>query len=201
MNSLSEGLPADHVARLTRAFDALEGLSVGDAFGEQYFHFPERIRSRVLSAGPWHWTDDTAMAVSLFELLQRHGQVEQNDLATTFALRYATEPHRGYGGTAHDILRRIGVGEDWKPVSQSAFNGMGSMGNGAAMRVAPLGAYFADDLQRTVREAVLSAEVTHAHPDGIAGAVAVAVATAVATQSRHREPDEVRDKFGRQCST
>lgn len=135
------------------------------------------------------------MGVGIFEVLQRHGQVEQNDLATTFAVRYATEPHRGYGGTAHDILRRIGVGEDWKSVSQSAFNGMGSMGNGAAMRVAPLGAYFADDLQRTVREAELSAEVTHAHPDGIAGAAAVAVATAVVTQSRHRGPDEVRKQL------
>ena len=69
------------------------------------------------------------------------------------------------------------------------------MGNGAAMRVAPLGAYFADDLQRTVCEAELSAEVTHAHPDGIAGAIAVAVAAAVAAQTRERSPDEVREQL------
>ena len=44
------------------------------------------------------------------------------------------------------------------------------------MRVAPLGAYFADDQDRLVDEAVRSAAVTHAHADGQAGAVAVATA-------------------------
>jgi ADP-ribosylglycohydrolase len=46
------------------------------------------------------------------------------------------------------------------------------------MRVAPVGGYFADDVRRVVAEAAASAEVTHAHPDGMAGAVAVAVAAA-----------------------
>ena len=58
------------------------------------------------------------------------------------------------------------------------------MGNGGAMRVAPLGAYFADDLDEVVRQARASAEVTHAHPDGQAGAVAVAIAAAVAWRMR-----------------
>ncbi len=46
------------------------------------------------------------------------------------------------------------------------------------MRVAPLGAYFADDLPCLVTEARASAEITHAHPEGQAGAIAVAVAAA-----------------------
>lgn len=60
------------------------------------------------------------------------------------------------------------------------FGGSGSFGNGAAVRVAPLGAYFAEDLDRVVAAATKSAEVTHAHPEGIAGAVEVAVAAATA---------------------
>jgi ADP-ribosylglycohydrolase len=52
------------------------------------------------------------------------------------------------------------------------------------MRVAPVGGYFADDLTAVVSEARASAEVTHAHPDGVAGAVAVAVAAAWAWRSR-----------------
>ena len=44
------------------------------------------------------------------------------------------------------------------------------------MRVAPIGAYFADDPDRVVTEAKASAEVTHAHPDGQTGAIAVALA-------------------------
>ncbi|MFB9902543.1 ADP-ribosylglycohydrolase family protein [Allokutzneria oryzae] len=58
----------------------------------------------------------------------------------------------------------------------SAFDGQGSCGNGAAMRVAPLGAYFVGDPARVAREAELSAEIAHPHPEGIAGAVAVALA-------------------------
>jgi ADP-ribosylglycohydrolase len=63
------------------------------------------------------------------------------------------------------------------------------MGNGGAMRVAPLGAWFADDLDRVAAEAAASAAVTHAHPEGQAGAVAVAVAAAVAYRERANPPE------------
>jgi ADP-ribosylglycohydrolase len=58
------------------------------------------------------------------------------------------------------------------------------MGNGAAMRVAPLGAYFAGNVDRVVTEARASAEITHAHSEGIAGAIAVGVAAATAWHLR-----------------
>ena len=179
----STDLPPDHARRLARGFAALEGLAVGDALGQQYFVFPEWIEPRTLPVGPWNWTDDTAMAAGLVEVLARHGRIQQDHLATVFARNYAAEPNRGYGGTAHGILRDIGRGRDWRTVAAAAFEGQGSMGNGAAMRVAPLGAYFADDPARVAAEARLSAEVTHAHPDGIAGGIAVAVAAAVAASN------------------
>jgi ADP-ribosylglycohydrolase len=46
------------------------------------------------------------------------------------------------------------------------------------MRSAPIGAYFAEDIERVIAEAKASAEVTHAHPDGQTGAIAVALAAA-----------------------
>jgi ADP-ribosylglycohydrolase len=58
------------------------------------------------------------------------------------------------------------------------FDGQGSCGNGGGMRSAPIGAYFCEDLAAVVEHAARSAAPTHAHPDGIAGAVAVAVAAA-----------------------
>ena len=67
-------------------------------------------------------------------------------------------------------------------MARELFDGEGSLGNGAAMRAAPLGAWFHDDLDRVVTQATLSAEVTHAHPEGIAGAVAVAVAAALSAR-------------------
>jgi ADP-ribosylglycohydrolase len=52
------------------------------------------------------------------------------------------------------------------------------------MRVAPLGAYFADDLGHCAVSARDSALVTHTHPEGVAGTVAVAVGAAMAWRLR-----------------
>ena len=68
----------------------------------------------------------------------------------------------------------------------------GSCGNGSAMRVAPLGAFLASQLwseyngderpdkmglhsfeKHIIAEAALQAQVTHCHPEGIAGAIAI----------------------------
>ena len=169
---------------LERARLSLEGLSLGDSFGERFFVPPHELipllTSRSLPPPPWAWTDDTAMAISLVETLAAHAAVDRDDLARRFAARYAADPRRGYGGTAHDILAAIGRGEPWAEVAGAVFGGTGSMGNGSAMRVAPLGAYFADDLDAVVEQAVRSAAPTHAHPEAAAGAIAIAVAAAVA---------------------
>src|SRR5262245_4844126 len=175
--------PPEHAARLGRAARALDGLSVGDAFCAQFFMgevYSRHFASRTTPPGEWGYTDDTEMAIGVYEVLARHGRIDQYDLAATFARRYVAEMHRGYGPAAHGILQAIHEGTSWRNVSHAAFNGTGSLGNGGAMRVAPIGAYFADDLDRVVHEADLSAEVTHAHPEGRAGAIAVAVAAAAA---------------------
>jgi ADP-ribosylglycohydrolase len=173
--------------RAARARESLHGLALGDAFGETWFRLPDgepgrRLASREVPAGPWPWTDDTAMALSLLRVLTTAGSVRQDDLARAFAGAYADDPYRGYGGSMHDVLRRIGGGERWQEVTAGQFSGMGSWGNGAAMRVAPLGAWFADDLEAAAAQAALSAAVTHAHPEAAAGAVAVAVAAALAAR-------------------
>ncbi len=147
----------------------------------------ERIESEGLPAGPWWHTDDTEMAMAVYEVLAWHGQIVQDALASRFTNRFMDEPDRGYGKMARMILQAVHYGEDWRTASKNAFGGSGSLGNGGAMRVAPLGAYFAGDFQRVVSEAKLSAEVTHSHPEGIAGAVAVAVAAAVASEGRGQD--------------
>jgi len=176
--------PTDHAARMERTLLALEGLSTGDAFGERFFVHPNHVESliadRALPAAPWTYTDDTVMALGIVEVLDRLGTIEQDALARVFARRYGAEPHRGYGGAAHEILRNILTEIPWQLTAKNVFGGTGSKGNGGAMRVAPLGANFADDLEEVRRQARASAEVTHAHPDGQAGAVAVAIAAAVA---------------------
>ncbi|WP_208729613.1 ADP-ribosylglycohydrolase family protein [Corallococcus exercitus] len=178
--------PMDAAARMARALVSLDGVSVGDAFGERFFGPHERVQpwveQRLLPRSPWTYTDDTEMTLSLVQVLEDHGHVHQDALADLLAKRYRRDKNRGYGATAHDILWKLGLGLPWREVSAEVFEGQGSMGNGAAMRVAPLGAYFAGDLTRVVAEARASAEVTHLHPEGQAGAIAIAVAAAWACQ-------------------
>lgn len=175
--------PADHADRMARAQLSLEGLSVGDALGERFFYKSDveaLISRHALPRGPWKYTDDTMMALSIVEVLNRYGQIEQDALAARFAARYEADPGRGYGPTAMEILEEIGHGMPWEVASRRAFNGAGSMGNGGAMRAGPVGAYFADEFHAVVENARASAGVTHAHSEGQAGAIAVAVASAQA---------------------
>lgn len=178
---------ASNDIRLERARVSLEGLSVGDAFGERFFVHPDvvgrLIMERALPAPPWSYTDDTEMALSLVAILRRHGTIDQDALAQSFAEHF--DPGRGYGAGALRLLRRVKGDQDWRTAAAALFGGQGSYGNGAAMRVAPLGAFFADDLDRVVVEARRSAEVTHAHPEGVAGAIAVAAAAAWAWRIGH----------------
>lgn len=167
---------------LARAWLSLEGLSVGDAFGERAFGtaFDEKSQRHDSHAQTrWHWTDDTAMALGIVEVLERFGTVNQAELAAIFARNYDREPARGYGAGAHRILSAMCERTPWRIAAQTAFGSEGSCGNGGGMRAAPLGAYFCDDLERVVAEARLSAEPTHLHLDGIAGAIGIAVTAAM----------------------
>ena len=169
---------------LARARLSLEGLSVADAFGEQLLHAAPAARSIALAhhvapvGRQWMWTDDTAMAISIVEMLAAWDGIEVERLARVFAQRYYAEPARGYGSGAHQVLSAIAAGDPYDVAARQMFGGQGSCGNGGGMRSAPIGAYFADDLDAVVEHAARSAAPTHAHPDGIAGAIAVAVAAA-----------------------
>jgi ADP-ribosylglycohydrolase len=180
-------LDASRAARRARALESLEGLSVGDGFGERFFvrdeyRLVDAIRDRHVPIAPWSWTDDTEMALSIVQVLHELGAIDQDRLAECFAARM--NPARGYGQGAAKLLARVKEGEHWSVETRRLFQGSGSFGNGAAMRVAPLGAYFADDVEAAVEQARLSSEVTHAHAEGVAGGVAVAVATVLCARSR-----------------
>ncbi len=165
---------------------SLEGLSLGDAFGEQFFDRTNKkyLNAHALPPGEWNWTDDTHMALSIVEMLKEEGTIDPDTLAKKFAYRYSREPWRGYGWGASRLLSAIAAGKSWRQLAPKLFKG-GSYGNGAAMRIAPLGAYFKDDFERLIKEARKASMVTHAHPEAQAGAIAVALAAAMAAQEQH----------------
>ncbi len=187
-------LTEEHPRRMERALVSLDGLSVGDAFGECFLEEPDQwekwLEDKHTPPGRWTYTDDTAMALSIVRCLKASGHINDDALASAFAKQYRQESWRGYGPMAAKILQRIYGGTSWRVAAGEAFGGQGSCGNGGAMRAAPLGAYFADELQAVIREARASSEVTHAHPDGQTGAIAIALAAAwmVREGARARKP-------------
>jgi ADP-ribosylglycohydrolase len=190
---------ADQSERLARAVLSLYGLAMGDAIGEMMFGRPERAYEMImqdqLPAGPWWHTDDTEMAISIVEVLRLLGSVHQDTLARQFTWRYEREPDRGYGSGARLQLRMMIEGAEWRVTSRDAFSGLGSLGNGSAMRVAPVGAWFANDLDLVVKEARASSMVTHMHSEGVAGAIAIAVAAAMAWRLRGNTSPDVPVEF------
>ncbi|GIF03530.1 ADP-ribosylglycohydrolase family protein [Actinoplanes siamensis] len=180
--------------RLALALESLAGLSVGDALGAQYFvpgNEPADLLDARVPDPPWDWTDDTEQACCLVATLD-DGDFDRDAFA--WRLGSVFEPYRGYGPGAVVMLRQIREGLPWPIAAAAAFDGQGSCGNGAAMRAAPLGAWHADSLAHAAVQGARAAEVTHAHPEGIAGGVSVSVAAAFAAAARlgGRRPDPGR---------
>ncbi|MFD7665342.1 ADP-ribosylglycohydrolase family protein [Streptomyces sp. NPDC059788] len=175
-------MSADHcdADRFERALRSLRGLSLGDALGSQFFvpaNYPG-LKRRELPPSPWQWTDDTEMACSVVAVLASHGRIDQDVLARSFADHHDFD--RGYGPAVNRMLRLIREGGDWRELAAALFNGQGSWGNGAAMRIAPLGAWYADDPEQATHQAEISAYTTHQHREAVVGAMAVAAAAALA---------------------
>ena len=182
-----------HTVSLAFALETLEGLSVGDAFGEALSYQHSRAHDfearRELMPETVRFTDETAMDLGIFEGLATLKTIDQDALAWIFSKNFKSDPERGYGKMTRGLLTEISTGGSWRPLSAAAF-GRGSYGNGSAMRVAPVGAYFFEALGRVCTAASESAQVTHFHPEATAGTIALAIAVAEAVNHRKLAPEK-----------
>ena len=165
---------------------ALTGLSLGDAFGQAFYMPPVggMIERRELPPAPWPWTDDTQLAISVFEELRDREWIDQDYLARRMAWRFSTDPDRGHGDSTRMVLESVAQGEYFRTVQRHRFP-EGSYGAAAAPRAIIVGAYFAATPAHAAREARLVAGITHTHPEALAAAEAVAQAAALAARPNH----------------
>lgn len=169
--------------RLDRARGALLGTFVGDALGMPFegapsTEIPEHVEMLDARLGRGTYTDDTQMAIALAESLLECGGVDEEHLGRAFLAAYDSE--RGYGSGTRAVLTLISQGVAAIDAAARVFDGRGSLGNGGAMRVAPIAVVYANDQERLIEAARRSAHVTHAHPVGIDATTVQAAAVAAA---------------------
>jgi ADP-ribosylglycohydrolase len=185
-------------ASLDQFAGCLLGLAMGDALGAPHEGGPlERLVWRFIGRtrnGELRFTDDTQMTLDLGESLLAAGGVSQVDLATRFAAGYRWS--RGYGPGTARVLKRIRRGQSWQIASKTTYAG-GSYGNGAAMRAPVLGLFFAREEDALAIAAQQTAEVTHAHPQAVAGAMLMAMATHMTLE--RKEPVYVVETLAGNC--
>ncbi|WP_199432917.1 ADP-ribosylglycohydrolase family protein [Qaidamihabitans albus] len=185
------------MTRDDRAEGLLLGVALGDALGAPLEGAPQVAEADILaderSTRRLVHTDDTALTLVLARhLAQRRDTtgLEEDVLAHEFAQAWSAEPWRGYGATVTQVFQLLNTGVPWQQATRTFFDGEGSFGNGAAMRVAPIALVGASP-HDTAELARRSAVVTHAHQHGKDGAACHAVAAYLALTGDPARPLEV----------
>ncbi len=168
---------------------ALIGGAIGDAFGAPMEgNSMENIKSvygDALKMISGRYTDDTEMMIGVAESLIENRGFNGEDMAAKFIRNY--HARRGYGPGSKEALRRIREGASWEEASGKLFGGKGSYGNGAAMRIAPVGVFYYDDTDKLREIAYKASHITHSHELGKEGAALQAFSIALAVSGIEKE--------------
>lgn len=158
---------------------AMLGLALGDAIGAPFEGGPsvslEEVEKSISSREVLGFTDDTEMTIAVAESLLRSGGFNGEDMAKSFVNHF--NPARGYGAATAHAIQRLKAGEKWDAVGEESY------GNGAAMRAAPIGLLYNQNLEKVGEVAEASSRITHTHPLGIEGAVLLAASVALLSRS------------------
>ncbi len=161
----------------TKFSGALIGLAVGDSLGAGIEGINGFMEVREITE---RYTDDTAMMLGVAESLTECGRFDQEHLIRRFIEIYEKEPWRGYGSGPPKIFRMIGEGVQWRDLPDRLLYPGGSFGNGAAMRVAPVGLFCFNDMSVLRDIAYASSLPTHSNNQAREGAALLACAVSLA---------------------
>ncbi|MBQ8611509.1 MAG: ADP-ribosylglycohydrolase family protein [Oscillospiraceae bacterium] len=171
------------------------GAVCGDILGSGYefeeIKYPQPEKIRLMNEGDF-FTDDSAMTFAVMEwlLVDIHTRrYKDEELKRCLAKRMVhlacvrfKDRSLGFGGRFWEWCCRAAVEGRYDPIN--------SFGNGAGMRVSPVGWFF-DTLEETLRFAKLSADVTHDHPEGQKGAMCISAAVYLARKGKTKQ--EIRE--------
>lgn len=153
------------------------GAIAGDIIGSVYEARPIKSKNFPLFDDRGTFTDDSVLTIAVAGAIL--SERPYKDCILEIGRRY---PHAGYGGS---FIRWL-LSDNPQPYN--------SWGNGAAMRVSPVGFAF-DTIEEVLEQARLTAIISHNHPEGIKGAQATALAVFLARTGHSKE--ELREQIGR----
>ena len=159
------------------------GAIIGDIVGSPYeFHNIKRKDFPLFQASS-HFTDDTMMTLANAKWLAEDDTHSPAELVKLMRETGRSHPYIGYGPT---FIKWLYAPDEYaKPYN--------SWGNGAGMRVSPVGMY-AQSMEECLSLAKISAEVTHNHPEGIKGAQAIASSVFQVRESGNAFSEETKSR-------
>jgi len=127
---------------------------------------------------PGQYSDDGQMSIMVTESLLENKGFDPDDLSSRYVDWIVSGRARGYGKTTLLAIQNLLNGVHW---SESGVPG--SYGNGTAMRAAPFGIYFRNDLSLLVDVCKIDSAITHASEEAEAGSIAIAMTAAYAVNN------------------
>ena len=174
---MSSAMDAPNNLVLERAMGAVCGGAAGDALGAGYeFTNPHPEDEIVMKGGgafswaPGEWTDDTAMAVAILDVLAA-GRCDLEEIGNNFLSWYASSPPdvgiqtSAVLSSAKNGAQLIRAGEEFYEKYPN------KAGNGALMRTGPVALSALGDRKAVATNASAIAALTHAHPDSTTACV------------------------------
>lgn len=161
------------------------GAIIGDIVGSRFEFIEDQYRDKnfVFFGVGCRATDDSFMTLAVAKaLFLANGDRQKLKNIIAFCLRSVGRDHlnTGWGEKFYKWILR----DDDKPI--------GSYGNGAGMRVSPVG-WVAESENEVKELSKIVTEVTHNHPEGLKGAEAVAMAVYLARTGKSKQ--EIRAKM------
>lgn len=191
MRSVHTSISMAHYSPGARLF---LGMAIGDAFGARFENLPRGeidLTHEVGTYQEWNrYTDDTQMAIGVAELLISGDSFTKENLADALLTAYRRDPRPGYSPLTRRMLEESADGEAFlRSLPEEEIRSRKS--DGAAMRALPLG--FLSDPKEVIRSALLSAVITHGHPDALAATAGIALIAHERYHTRAGFPKIMRD--------
>jgi len=170
--------------KLSKFIGCMIGTAVGDSLGAR--REGSSAIAEIADLAP-RYTDDTAMTIAVAESLVEQKDFHYWHMAERFLRNYELEPWRRYGHTISRVFRLMRHGQLGFGMIDRNLYPDGSFGNGAAMRVAPIGLLYHDDPEMLRDVAYNCAGITHSHELGLEGAALQACSVALAVLADPRD--------------